>query len=245
VKKSLLSVLFFTVVSGLIVLCLVTAVDSVGRREYATAVVVVGIALAFAGVETALVLVLRGTVKPRIDVSDQETTIRPDLVVDRLLLWATIAGVVAIAVYAIFALQGKIDLPLPYGSQRMWSIAAIGLTLTGIANLLSLFKRGGNSFQRLTPRGFELGQGVSSARGDWDDVLDITDRRPGKTPPLRATLFLKMSDGKIRTQAIDSYTPGGEALRRLVRYYWINPGRRDELADDRAAARLVEFQDGA
>ena len=79
-------------------------------------------------------------------------------------------------------------------------------------------------------------------RGDWDDVVDITDRRPGKAPPLRATLFVKFSDGKIRTQAIDSYTPGGQALRRLVRYYWINPERRDELAEDRSAARLVEFQ---
>jgi hypothetical protein len=124
----------------------------------------------------------------------------------------------------------------------MWSIAAIGVTLTGITNLWSLFKRGGNSIQRLSPRGFELSQGVSSVNGEWDDVVEMADRRPGKRPPIRATLVVTFSDGKVRTQAIDSYTPGGEALRRLVRYYWINPDRRDELTDGRAIERLAEYQ---
>jgi hypothetical protein len=242
VRNILASVFFFAIVSGLIVLCTATAVTSLGRGEVATAVVVLGLALAFAGVEAAVILVLTGKVKPRLEVTDQETTIRPDLVIDRLLTWSTVAGFVAVAVYAIFAPQGKIDLPLPYGSQRMWTIAAIGITMTGIVNLWSLYKRGGNSFQRLTRQGFELGQGISSVRGEWDDVVDIADRRPGKPPPVRATLFVKFSDGKIRTQAIDSYTPRGAAMRRLVRYYWLNPDKRDELTDGRAIERLTEYQ---
>jgi hypothetical protein len=232
---------YFIAVNGLALLSVWWAVISFGRGQYLTTVVVAGIALGFVGIESALMLTLAGKVKPRVEVGDHETVIRPDLVVDRLLWSATVAVVIAVTVYAIFTLQGKIDIPLPYGNQRTWSIAAIGLALTGIANLWSLYKRGGNSFQRLTPRGFELGQGVSSVRGDWDDVVDITDRRPGRVRPLRATLFVKFSDGKIRTQAVDSYTPRGEALGRLVRYYWINPDRRDELADGRAIERLAEF----
>ncbi len=241
-KKFLVGSFFFAAVSGLVVTCLVTAVVSLGRGEYPTATVVVGIALGFAGVEAAVILVLCGKVKPRIEVSDRATTIRPDLIADRLLLWATVAAFVGVATYAIFAPQGRIDLPLPYGSQRMWTITAIGITLTGIANLWILFRRGGNSFQRLTPIGFELGQGVSSFRGDWDDVVDIADRRPGKSPPVRATIVVKLKDGRTRTQAIDSYTPGGEAMRRFIRYYWINPDRRDELTDGRAIQRLADYQ---
>lgn len=241
-KKVFASVFFFVVVTGLVVLCLVTAVVSLGRGEIPTTVVVTGVALAFLGAESVVVIILAGKVKPRMEVSAQQTTIRPDLVVDRLLLWATVVAFVAVAVYAIFAPQGKIDLAPPYGSQRMWSIAAIGVTLTGTANLWSLFTRGGSSFQRLSPHGFELGQGVSSVNGEWDDVVDITDRRPGRRPPVRATLVVTFSDGKVRTQAIDSYTPGGQALRRLVRYYWINPDRRDELTDGRAIERLAQYQ---
>jgi hypothetical protein len=233
---------YFAAINGLVVLCAVTAVLLVNRDEYPTAAVVAGIALAFAGIELALIVTLSGKVKPRVHVSEGKTTIRPDVVVDRLLTWATVVGVCAIAVYAIFAPQGKIDLPLPYGSQRAWSIAAIVLTLTGVANILALFKRGGNSFQRLDPRGFELGQGLSTVRGEWDDVVEISQHRSGKSPPLRASLFVKFGDGKVRTQAVDSYTPKGKALRRLVRYYWINPDKRDELADGRATARLADFE---
>ena len=241
-KNALGLCFYFAAINGLVVLCAVTAVLSVDRGEYPTAVVVAGIALAFAGIESALIVTLTGKVKPRVHVSDGETTIRPDLVVDRLLTWATAVGVSAIAVYAIFAPQGRIDLPLPYGSQRAWSIAAIVLTLTGIANLVSLFKRGGNSFQRLDSRGFELGQGLSTVRGEWDDVVEISEHRSGKSPPLRGSLFVEFSDGKVRSQAVDSYTPKGKALRRLLRYYWINPGKRDELADGRAVGRLAEFE---
>lgn len=243
-KKALGLAFYFVVVNGLALMSGSWAVVSFRRGEYPTTVVMVGITLAFFGIESAFLITLTGRVRPRMEVTDQETTIRPDLVVDRLLTWATVAGFVAIAVYAVFAPQGKIDLPLPYGSQRMWTVTAIGITLTGVANLWSLFKRGGNSFQRLTPVGFVLGQGVSSVRGEWDDVVDMADRRPGKSPPVRATLFVKFGDGKIRTQAIDSYTPQGDALRRLVRYYWINPDRRDELIDGRVIERLADFGGG-
>lgn len=242
-KNFLVTAFAFLTINGLVILCLATAANSIGRGEYATVVVVLGIALAFAGVEAAVILVLRGRVEPRMKVGNRETTIRPDLMFDRLTLWATVIVVIAVAVYAICAPQGKIDLPLPYGSQRMWSIAASVLTVVGLANIWSLFKRGGNSFQRLNPRGFELGQGVSSVRGEWDDVIEITDRRPGKSPPLRSTLFVEFRDGKIWAQAVDSYTPGGEALRRLVRYYWINTDKREELANGSACERLREFED--
>ncbi|MEU0494934.1 hypothetical protein [Mycobacterium sp. NPDC006124] len=240
-KNALGLAFYFIAVNGLIVLCAATAVLSMGRDELPTAVVAAGIGLAFSGIEAALLVTLAGKVSPRIQVSDGETTIRPDLVVDRCISWATVVGVGAVAVYAIFAPQGKIDLPLPYGSQGAWSLAAVVLTLTGTANIVALFKRGGNSFQRLDPHGFELGQGLTTIRGDWDDVVEIAEHRPGKPPPVRGSIFLRLADGRIRTQAVDSYTPRGRAMWKFVRFYWINPDKRDELSDGRAVARLNEI----
>jgi hypothetical protein len=88
-----------------------------------------------------------------------------------------------------------------------------------------------------------LAQCISSVRGEWDDVTDIADHRPGKSSPLRATLFVTFRDGRTRTQAIDSYTRKGEALRRLVRYYWLYPDRRAELTDGKVIERLAELED--
>jgi hypothetical protein len=242
VRNFLVLAFYFAMVNGIALLCIVWAVISLGRGEYLTIIVVVGFAFAFVGLEASLVLVLRGKVRPRVEFDDEGTTIRPDRAADGFLKWGTVAVAISVATYAIFAPQGRIDIPLPYGNHRMWDIVAIGLTLTGIVNLWQTFRRGGLSFQRLNARGFELGQGVSSVRGEWDDVTDIADHRPRKSSPLRATLFVTFRDGRTRTQAIDQYTPNGEALRRLVRYYWLNPDHRDELSDGRAIERLSEFE---
>lgn len=240
-KNFLILTFYFAVVNGLALLSTVWAVISLGRGEYLTTVVVLGFALAFVGIEASLILVIREKVRHRVEVDDEGTTIRPDRAVDGLLQWGTIAAVVAVATYAIFAPQGKIDIPVPYGNHRMFVIVAIGVALTGIVNVWQTFRRGGLSFLRLTPDEFELGQGISSVHGEWDEVADIADHRPGKPSPFRATLFVTFRDGRTRTQVVDSYTPGGEALRRLMRYYWLNPDRRAELTDGKAIERLAEF----
>jgi hypothetical protein len=240
VKNFLLLTFYFLVVNGLVLLCVVWACICLARGEFLTLVVVLAFAFAFVGLECSLLLVMRGKVKPRAEFVGRATTIRPDKTVDGLLMWATIAAVIAVTTYAIFTPLGMIDIPLPYG-KRMFLVLAIGAALTGIANVWRLFKRGGNSFLTLDPLSLELGQGVSSVDGAWDDIADIADRRPGKSPPFRATLFVVFHDGRTRTVAIDSYTPKGTALRRFVRFYWLNSDHREELTDGRAIDRLAEF----
>jgi hypothetical protein len=239
VKNFLLLAFYFLVVNGLALLSAAWAVISLGRGEYPTVVVVLAFAFAFVGLEASLLLVMLGKVTPRAEYTDQGTTIRPDRAVDGLLQWATVAAVIAVTTYAIFTPLKKIDIPLPYG-KRMFLVLAIGTALTGIANLWTLLKRGGVSFLRLHQHGFELGQGISSVDGAWDDIADIADRRPGKSPPFRATLFVVFHDGRTRTVAVDSYTPKGAALRRFVRFYWLNPDQRGELTDGRAVQRLAD-----
>jgi hypothetical protein len=241
VKKFLVLAFYFAVVNGLVLLSIVWAVISVQRREFLTTAVVLGIALAFLGIEAALVITLMGKVTPRAELVAMETIIRPDRAVDAFIRWGTVAAVLAMAIYAVFAPLGKIDIPMSHGSREFFLIVAIGASLTGIANLWAIHKRGGASFLRLDPQGFEMGQGVSSVHGTWHDVTDITDQRPGKPTPLRGTLYMTLKDGRTRAQVVDSYTPGGDALRRLVRYYWINTDRRYELTDGRAIERLTEL----
>lgn len=233
---------YFAVTNGMALLCIVWAVISLGRGEWLTTVVVLGVALSFVGFEASLLLVLRGKVRPRVGFDYEGTTIRPDRAADGFLKWATVPLAIAVATYAIFALQGKIDIPVPYGNQRMWGTIAIGLTLAGIVSLWRTFRPGGVSFVRLSPSGFEMSQGSSSMKGEWGDVVAISDRRPEKSPPLRAMIFIKFRDDRFRTLVVDSYTPGGDAMRRFVRYYWLYPDRRDELTDGRAIERLSELE---
>lgn len=62
---------------------------------------------------------------------------------------------------------------------------------------------------------------------------NYTERVAGST-------YLTTPDGRTRTLASDWYTPGGRAVRKLVRFYWQHPECRDELTDGRAAQRLAE-----
>jgi hypothetical protein len=229
------------VMDGLAVVALWWAFVTIGRGEYLTTVVVLGYVVSAVAFTLALTLIMLGKVSPRARIEAGRTTVRPDRWVDGSFIAINVAGFIALATFAIFYPMGRIDITLPPGNHQYIVIMATAGALFGIPNVWLMFKRGGVSFQKLTSGGFELGQGLSSVRGEWDDVVAISDRRPGKEPPFRATLFVKFKDGKIRTQAIDSYTPGGDALRRFVRYYWANPDARGELTDGRAVARLSDY----
>jgi len=90
----------------------------------------------------------------------------------------------------------------------------------------------------LHPHGFAVMQAGVVRRGAWDDVRDVTDRRPGRPQPARGRLVLVMADAQTWTLASDSSTPGGAALRRLVRFYWRHRDHRAELTTGAALVRL-------
>jgi hypothetical protein len=241
VKNFLVIAFFFSVLDGLAIVSIWWAIVSFAHGEYLTVVVVTGFAFAFLCLIASLVLIMRQKVSPSADVGDHGTTIRPDRVVGGLVMWGTAGAYLALATFAILAPLGKIAIPLPPGNRQYIIIVAVSGTIWGIVDVWRTFKRGGVSFVKLNTAGFDMSQGSSSVRGDWDDVVAVTDRRPGKPAPLRAMIFVKFRDERIRSLVVDSYTPGGEAMRRLVRYYWTNPDKRDELTDGAAIERLAEF----
>jgi hypothetical protein len=241
VKTFLIAAFVFAVVDGMAVAAVWWAFVVLGRNEYLTVLVLAAYTVSALAFTVSTSLILLGAVTARAVFDDRGTTIRPDRWVDVLQRLTAVAGFLAVAVFAICHYLGRIDIPLPPGNHQYIVMMATVAALGGAPSIWSMFARGGLSFQKLTPEGFELGQGLSSAHGEWADVVAISDRKPGKQPPVRATLFVKFSSGRIRTQAIDSYTPRGDALRRLVRYYWINPEARDELTDGRAVERLASY----
>lgn len=242
VKNFLVVAFFFIVLDGLAIAAIWWAVVSFAHGEYLTVVVVTGFAFAFLCLTASLLLVMRRKVRPVASASEHGTTIRPDRIVGGLVKWGTVGAYLALATFAICAPLGKIDIPLPPGNGQYVIIVAIAGAIWGVVDVWRTFKRGGVSFIKLDTDGFDMSQGSSSMNGSWDDVVAVTDRRPGRPAPFRAMIFVKFRDEAIRSLVVDSYAPGGDAIRRLFRYYWINPDKRDELADGRAVARLAEFE---
>jgi hypothetical protein len=89
----------------------------------------------------------------------------------------------------------------------------------------------------MTGDGLELGNTVSTVEGSWDEVTEVADR-PQKARQSSGTTYITNADGVTRILPSDWYTPGGHALRELVRFYWKHPEDREELADGRALQRL-------
>ena len=240
VKNFLVVAFFFIVLDGLAIVAIWWAVVSFAHGEYLTVVVVTGFAFAFLCLTVSLLLVLRRKVRPVASASEHGTTIRPDRMVGGLVKWGTVGAYLALATFAIFAPLGKIDIPLPPGNGQYVIIVAIAGAIWGVVDVWRTFKRGGVSFIKLDTDGFDMSQGSSSMNGSWDDVVAVTDRRPGRPAPFRAMIFVKFRDEAIRSLVVDSYTPGGDAVWRLVRYYWMNADKRDELTDGRAVERLAK-----
>ena len=219
------------------VLCLVWTFRSVARADFLTALVALGFAVFTLGFVAMLVIVAARKVTPRIACDDAGITFRPDSRVDRLLTAATIGAFLAMALYAIFAPLDMVNIPVPRGDRRYFVVACAAGALGGIPSMWQIVKQRGMSHLRMTLDGLEVGGAVSTKKRAWDEVTDIADRpRNGRRPS--GTTYLTTADGQTRTLVSDWYTPGGHALRELVRLYWQHPEHRVELQDGRAAIRL-------
>jgi hypothetical protein len=242
VKYFFLLACYFGFLGVAAVMSLWWAVVTFGRGEYLTVIVVLGVAVSAFGLTMPLVLIMRGRVTARAEFGADGTTIRPDRLVDGITKWGLIPTYLAVAPFAIFQPQGKIDIPLPSGNNHYLLIGVTGAAIYGVFDLWRAFRPGGVSFVRMATDGFEMSQGSSSTDREWSDVVGMTDRRPGKAPPFRAVLFIEFRDGRSGMQVLDPYTPGGEAMRKLIRFYWINADRRGELTDGTALQRLAGFE---
>jgi hypothetical protein len=216
---------------------------SVGRGEYLSAIVALGAAIFSCGMIAMLAIVASRRVTPHVTCDEDGILIRPDRRVDGLLMASTFAGFVAMALYAIFTPLGALNIRAPRGNGQYLLLICAAAALVGIFTLRQIIARRGTSYLHMTEDGIETGNTMTSVERSWDEVADITDR-PRKARRPSGTTYITTADGHTRVLPSDWYTPGGYALRELVRFYWQHPEARDELTDGRAEQRLEAETDG-
>lgn len=207
------------------------------RAEYLSALVALGFGLFAVNFVAMLLVVARKKTTPRVTSDGTGTTFRPDIKVDGFLTVSTVAVFLAMVLYAIFAPQGMLVIPVPSGNQRQYVYACIAGAIVGLPSMWQIIKQRGMSRLRMTAEGIDVGGAVSTKHHPWDELTNVVDR-PRNGRQSTGTTYIMTADGHTRTLPSDWYTPGGRALRQLVRFYWEHPEARDELADGRAADRL-------
>ena len=209
----------------------------VSRGEYLSAVVALGFAFLTLGLVLMLAIVASRKVQPRVRREEGGIMVRPDRRVDNLLMASTFGGFLAMAFYAIFAPLDMIAIRVQRNDERYFVFACAAAVLVGIFSLVQIIRRRGTNYVRMTADGLEMGNTVSSAERSWNDVTDVADRAQNSRHP-SGTTYIKTADERTRIIPSDWYTPGGYALRELVRFYWKHPEDREELTDGRALQRI-------
>lgn len=215
------------------------AMVCLGHGEFPTVLVAVGAAMFGCGMVVMLSKVGTRAVSVRVAVDDAETTFRPDRQVEGYLMAAIIGLWTAMVLYATLAPMNMVQVPSPRGDRQYLIGTAIVGALVGLPSLRQILVKRGMSYLRLSPDGWEMGNSYSSVSRSWDDVTDVSDRpADGRRPINTGSTYITTTDGRTRLLPSDWYTPGGDAMRDLVRFYWQHPERRDDLVDGRAAERL-------
>jgi len=218
-------------------LCTAWTFIFLSRGEYFSAVVALGFAIFSLGLILMMAVIASRTVKPRIQREDDGIMVRPDRRVDNLLMASTFGAFLGMACYAVFAPLDMIAIRVPRNDVRYFVLGCAAATLVGVFSVLQIIRRRGTSYVRMTLDGLELGNTVNSAERTWDEVTDIADRAQ-TARRASGTTYITTADGRTRVVPTDWYTPGGHALRELVRVYWKHPEDREELVDGRALRRL-------
>lgn len=209
------------------------------QGRYPAMLVVAGFAVfAFAGLAMRVILAT-GSVRPRIEYDSTGTVLRPDLKVDRLSMTGAVVAFATMLLYAVGAAVGAVALP-GIADQKWFALAsAIGVVI-GVPGLARSARHRGMGYLRLTPDGVEHVDPYSRVERRWDELTEVSDQpRQQNWLQMAGSTYVTTADGRTRTLTSDWYTPGGHALRELMRFYWQHPDHRVELTDGRAARRLV------
>lgn len=237
--KALVATVFLCIVfTPFGVVCTAWAFAFSVRGEYLSAVVALGFGVFTLGLAALLMIVASRKVTPRVRQDDVGTTVRPDIRVDRLLAASLFGVFTGMAVYAIFTPLGMLDIPVPRGNRRYLLFVCAAAIVVGIFTLRQIIRRRGTSYLRMTVEGLEAGNTITTARRSWDEVIDIADRPKNGRQPTGST-YIMTTDGQTRTLPTGWYTPGGHALRELMRFYWQHREHRDELVNGPVLDRLL------
>ncbi|MGW0159595.1 hypothetical protein ACWDUN_09775 [Mycobacterium sp. NPDC003323] len=243
-KTTIAKIFLLLLFAPLGVFCLVWTALYLSRAELASAIVSFGFGSFTLGLVALLIVIARRAVRPRAAIDRGGLLIRPDVRVDGLLVGATAGAFLAMLTYAVCAPMGLIKIAVPRDDEKYYVIACVVAVVVGASSLRQIVLRRGANYLRLTEDGLEMGNTMTSVVRAWTAVTDISDK-PEKARQATGTTYIKTSDGQTRDIPSDWYTPNGQALRELLRFYWQHPGARGELADRRAVDRLSAQSQGS
>ncbi|HJT95486.1 MAG TPA: hypothetical protein VJ777_26705, partial [Mycobacterium sp.] len=157
--------------------------------------------------------------------ADQKgTVLRPDPLGTALTCITFAAVIPSGALYVIYVPEGVVDLPLSRGEQIFTPILIGFLVALAVGGLIAYARRG-PGYLLLSPQGFEIRELVSTKRGSWSEVTDITDNAPGVKA--RHPIVILTKDSQPQSiQGASGYAPNGAALYWMIRHYWKHPENR-------------------
>jgi len=173
----------------------------IGRGDFLTAAVTLGIAAFCFGFIIPFFKVVPGNIAPRAKFDDEGTTFRPDGGIDIPIQISVFGLVLACALFVIFAPLGKVDIPVPPSMRYSIPFTSGVVVLMGVPLVWRNLRRGSTKYLRVTPNGYELAQGWGSASGDWEQVQDVSDEAPGQKAPTPGAVVFVMSDDSSHTVA--------------------------------------------
>jgi hypothetical protein len=174
----------------------------------------------------------------RVSVDSTGMTLRPDR---RLGIFVAVAGAFFIpgaALIVVFVPRGAIDIPMSRGMQIFSPILMACALFTAIAGTITVMKRGGLGYLRVSPSGLENTSPRFAAFVAWDDVVRIEDSAEKRTR--KAIVLCRKDGGEEIVEGLHWYVPGGAALYWMIQHYWSHPDDRGELVDGRGLERLSE-----
>jgi len=208
------------------------------RGHYLTPVALFGISVFPLIAMASLLLVSFGRTSLRAESDSEGTLLRPDRLFSTLMIVGFVSVIPSGIVFILYAPTGTLDIPMSRGYQIFSPIVMALAVVTVLVGLVSMLRRGGIGYLKLTPAGVDIANMVSTKSVDWNDVVDIKDKTDTKRRTRKAIVFCLQDGSEEIVDGADFYVPRGVALYWMARHYWRHPDDRSELTDGRALERL-------
>ncbi|WP_214091674.1 hypothetical protein [Mycolicibacter acidiphilus] len=221
--------------------CAVQAVRMGMDREYVVAALCAGLALlCFIQIAGWLPMI---KFVPTATSGAKGTIFRPDRRIDVLSVLAMLDGTVVFGTWAVLGHLGRITTPaVIHDNGGSFLMLFGGPALVCASFLWLMLKRRGCAYVQLTVDGFLFAEGIVSRTGLWSEVTAMSTVDPRRWLSPRSMTLVR-ADGKTATVGRpDFYADNGDALWKLVHFYWLHPECRPELTDGRALVRLRDEQ---
>lgn len=215
----------------------VKTVGEIEHTHWMAVTITAAAAVGFLICAVAATLMVAGRGSLRASFGSAGTTFLPPPVTKWVALVA-VSLIVAPALYMTYGSRVADDLPelsgKDYGRLLVMVVAGVVLLIVTARRSLS----GRRPVLTISADGIEFDDLSTRFTIDWDDVTDIVGHLP-KRRYFRPVVFERKSGPLLAINNASSYVPGGRALFWLIRFYWLHPAHRSELATGAAIDRLT------